>query len=75
MTPTSGQTTGNVPVEAVDPGGTRPGPSGNASKSGTSDLKNARPEVQSGDRNEGVGHRDDSAGKGDRALPPAGAPS
>lgn len=52
MTASSGQTTGNVPVEAIDPGGTHKAPTGDATKSGTSDLSKARPEVKSGDQNE-----------------------
>ena len=46
-----GQTTGNVPVEGIDPGGTHAAPGGNALKKGPSDRPNSRPEVQSGDRN------------------------
>ena len=68
MTPTSGQTTGNVPVEAIDPGGTHGSPKGNAGKSGKSELSNARPDVQSGDQNDHVTRATgpkDHAGKGD----------
>lgn len=48
----SGQTTGNVPVEAIDPGGTHGAPKGDANKSGKSGLSNARPAVESGDQND-----------------------
>ena len=44
------QTTGNVPVEATDPGGTRPAPKGDALHVGTSGLTQARPAVENGDR-------------------------
>ena len=50
MTAASGRTTGNVPIEAIDPGGTHKAPSGDATKAGPS--AKTRPEVQSGDRNE-----------------------
>ena len=50
MAAASGQTTGNVPIEAIDPGGTHKAPTGDATKSGPS--AKTRPEVQSGDRNE-----------------------
>ena len=63
----SGQTTGNVPVEGIDPGGTHKAPTGNAEKKGKSDLANARPDVQSGDRNmapNGEIKDDDHAGHG-----------
>ncbi len=72
MTPTSGQTTGNVPVEGIDPGGTHKSPVGDATKVGKSDLKNARPEVQSGDQNAHVTRATgpkDQAGKGDSDIP------
>jgi hypothetical protein len=49
--PMSGQTTGTVPVEGIDPGGTRPAPKGDATHKGTSGLDHARPEVESGDSN------------------------
>ena len=79
MTPTSGQTTGNVPVEGIDPGGTHGSPSGNAQKKGTSDLENARPEVQSGDQNDHVtratGPRDAAGKDDDEDIPYPGAPA
>lgn len=50
MTAASGQTTGNVPIEGIDPGGTHGAPSGDAQKKGPSDK--VRPEIQSGDRNQ-----------------------
>lgn len=49
MTAESGQTTGNVPIEGIDPGGTHKAPSGDTQKQGASDK--VRPAVQSGDRN------------------------
>lgn len=52
MTASSGQTTGNVPVEGIDPGGTHAAPKGDATKKGKSDLEAARPAVQSGDEND-----------------------
>ena len=52
MTASSGQTTGNVPVEGIDPGGTHGAPKGDATKAGKSDLENARPTVESGDQND-----------------------
>lgn len=52
MTASSGQTTGNVPVEGIDPGGTHGAPKGDATKKGKSDLADARPSVQSGDEND-----------------------
>ncbi len=76
--PSSGQTTGNVPVEAVDPGGTHKSPVGNADKSGKSELQNARPAVQSGDQNDHVTRATgpkDHAGKGDDDdIPYPGSP-
>jgi hypothetical protein len=51
MAETSNQTTGNVPVEGTDPGGTRPAPKGDALHVGKSGLTQARPAVESGDRN------------------------
>lgn len=51
MTASSGQTTGNVPVEGIDPGGTHGAPKGDATRKGKSNLTDARPAVQSGDEN------------------------
>lgn len=45
MTASSDKTTGNVPVAAIDPGGTHKAPAPTAPK------QDARPEVQSGDQN------------------------
>ena len=61
---TSNQTTGNVPVEAVDPGGTRPAPHGDALHKGKSKLADARPAVESGDRNPMRREPDKGPGKG-----------
>ncbi len=62
-----GQTTGNVPVEGIDPGGTHKAPGGNALKKGPGDHAGAAPPVESGDRNTapkpGI-HDDDHAGNG-----------
>ena len=46
-----GQTTGNVPVENIDPGGTHKAPTGDAGHEGPSGKPNSRPPVHSGDRN------------------------
>jgi len=64
MAKTSNQTTGNVPVEAIDPGGTRPAPKGDAQHVGKSDLKDARPDVESGDRNTMAKEPDKGPGRG-----------
>jgi len=44
MAPANGQTTGNVPVASIDPGGTHKAPAAGGDKT--------RPKVESGDRNE-----------------------
>ena len=78
-TPSSGQTTGNVPVEGIDPGGTHGSPVGEAGKHGKSGLPDARPAVQSGDQNDHVTRAtgtDDRAGKGeDHDMPYPGTGS
>jgi hypothetical protein len=60
-----GQTTGNVPVEAVDPGGTHKAPTGDALKKGPGQKPGAQPAVHSGDRNTAPNpdiHDDDHVG-------------
>jgi len=57
MTTPSSRTTGNEPIESIDPGGTRPRPGGKdpaAGGSSTQTDKLYEQEVRSGDQNEGV---------------------
>ena len=53
----SDRTTGNDPLDGVDPGGTHPTKPGNPDKSGPAKPKNVDQAVVSGDQNQPEGER------------------